>query len=71
MLDTFTNLQGSQTTRWKEAAAPQLDTFTNLQGSQTAVEKRLMEYTLDTFTNLQGSQTSNGLHRTSSAWFAA
>ena len=35
MLDTFTNLQGSQTMRGTIFLPEWLDTFTNLQGSQT------------------------------------
>ena len=36
LLDTFTNLQGSQTTEYAQAMLKSLDTFTNLQGSQTS-----------------------------------
>ena len=35
MLDTFTNLQGSQTVGAQVSGIARLDTFTNLQGSQT------------------------------------
>jgi hypothetical protein len=37
MLDTFTNLQGSQTQIPPLLQETLLDTFTNLQGSQTAI----------------------------------
>ena len=39
-LDTFTNLQGSQTLIWHNIYAGTLDTFTNLQGSQTVRAQR-------------------------------
>ena len=56
-LDTFTNLQGSQTSLTAKTTGEKLDTFTNLQGSQTDSQFSLLMLALDTFTNLQGSQT--------------
>ena len=59
LLDTFTNLQGSQTKQTDRDTFYGLDTFTNLQGSQTGAAASGDQEELDTFTNLQGSQTSS------------